>query len=57
PESYRSALRRFGLAAEEAVFVDDSAANVAAAEALGIESIQFRDAPTLRRDLESVGLL
>ena len=57
PESYRSALRRFGLAADEAVFVDDSPANVAAAEALGIESIQFRDAPTLRVDLEKVGLL
>ena len=57
PESYRSALRRFGIAAEEAVFVDDSPANVAAAEALGIESIQFHDAPTLRRDLESIGLI
>ncbi len=57
PESYRAALRRFGLAAEEAVFVDDSAANVAAAEALGIAAIHFRDAQALRRDLESVGLL
>jgi len=57
PESYRAALRRFGLAAEEAVFVDDSAANVAAAEALGIASIRFRDAQTLRRDLEMAGLL
>ncbi len=57
PESYRAALRRFGLAAEEAVFVDDSAANVAAAEALGIAGIQFHDAPALRRDLESAGLL
>ncbi len=57
PESYRAALRRFGLVAEEAVFVDDSPANVAAAEALGIASIQFRDAPTLRRDLKRVGVL
>ena len=57
PESYRSALRRFGLSAVEAVFVDDSAANVAAAEALGIESFRFRDAPTLRADLEKIDLL
>ena len=57
PESYQSALRRFGLVAEEAVFVDDVPANVAAAEALGLVGIQFRGAPTLRRDLEGVGLL
>ncbi len=57
PESYRSALRRFGLVAEEAVFVDDSPANVAAAEALGLVGIQFHDAKTLRRDLKRVGIL
>ena len=57
PESYQSALTRFGLVAEEAVFVDDVPANVAAAEALGLVAIQFQDAPTLRRDLERVGLL
>ena len=57
PESYRSALRRFGIAAEEAVFVDDIPANVAAAEALGIAGIQFVDAKALRRDLERVGVL
>jgi 2-haloacid dehalogenase len=57
PESYQSALRRFGLVAEEVVFVDDVPANVAAAEALGLVGIQFQDAPTLRRDLEGVGLL
>ena len=57
PESYRSALRRFGLAAEEAVFIDDITVNVEAAEALGIASIQFRDAQTLRDDLRTIGML
>ena len=57
PESYRAALRRFGLVAEQAVFVDDTPANVAAAEALGLVGIQFHDAKALRRDLESVGVL
>ena len=57
PESYRSALQRFGLAAKEAVFVDDLAANVEAAEALGLVGIQFRDAQSLRTELTRVGLL
>ncbi len=57
PESYRAALRRFGLAAEEAVFVDDLAANVEAAEALGMAGIQFRTAEALRDDLTKIGLL
>ena len=33
---YRLALDRFGLAAEEAVFIDDNAANVAGAAAVGM---------------------
>ena len=56
PEGYRSALRRFGIAAEEAVFVDDIAVNVDAAEALGMKGIQFRDAQALRVDLKEAGL-
>jgi 2-haloacid dehalogenase len=56
PESYRAALKRFGLVANEAVFIDDVRANVAAAEALGIASIQFRDAALLRRDLTDLGV-
>jgi 2-haloacid dehalogenase len=57
PESYGSALRRFGIAAEEAVFIDDIAANVEAAEALGMMGIQFRNAKALRDDLKEAGLL
>ncbi len=57
PECYLAALRRFGLTAEEAVFVDDRETNVAAAEALGLVGIHFRDAESLRCDLERVGVL
>jgi 2-haloacid dehalogenase len=39
------------------VFVDDSAANVAAAAALGIDAIRFTDAAALRAALVSRGLL
>ncbi|GGB39502.1 hydrolase [Sphingomonas metalli] len=54
---YRLALDRFGLRAEEAVFVDDNAANVAGAAALGIEAILFTDADALEARLRALGLL
>ena len=54
---YRLALARFGLRAEEAAFVDDSAANVAGANALGIHGLLFTDAGTLRRDLRRLALI
>ncbi len=53
---YRLALERFGLAAADAVFVDDNAANVAAARALGIESVLFTDAMDFRARLVELGL-
>ncbi|WP_380784160.1 HAD-IA family hydrolase [Sphingomonas sp. R86520] len=52
---YRLALERFGLAAGDAVFVDDNAANVAAARALGIESVLFTDAAAFRARLVELG--
>ena len=57
PAIYRLALSRFGLRAEETLFIDDREENVAAAQALGIRSHLFRDALTLRRDLAAQGLL
>jgi 2-haloacid dehalogenase len=53
---YRLALARFGLASEDAVFVDDNAANVAAAQALGIESVLFTDAAHFRARLVELEL-
>jgi 2-haloacid dehalogenase len=54
---YHLALDRFGLAAGDAVFVDDSVANVAGANAVGIHGLHFTDADSLRRDLKALALL
>jgi 2-haloacid dehalogenase len=54
---YRLALDRFGLRAEDAVFIDDSAANVAGAEAVGIRSIHFKDAASTRAELAAANLI
>ncbi|HEU4969432.1 HAD family phosphatase [Sphingomonas sp.] len=54
---YELALRRFGMPAEELIFIDDNAKNVAGAEAAGIRSHLFRDAATLRTELQALGLL
>jgi|SRR5579871_105504 len=45
------AARRFGHAPETMLFIDDSAANVEAAAALGWQTHRFRDAQTLEADL------
>jgi 2-haloacid dehalogenase len=57
PRIYRLLLERCGIAAADAVFIDDKPANVAAAEALGLRGIRFIDAAALRRDLATLGLL
>jgi 2-haloacid dehalogenase len=57
PAIYRLALDRFGLAAGEGLFVDDSLTNVEAARANGFHAHHFTDAPTLRAELEALGLL
>lgn len=57
PAIYHLALDRFGLAAEDAVFIDDRADNVASANAVGMTGLQFVDAPTLRAQLRHLALL
>jgi 2-haloacid dehalogenase len=54
---FRHALDVFGLAAEDALFIDDSAANVASAESLGIRSIRFETPEALEDRLTRLGLL
>ncbi len=54
---YELLLERHGLDAASVVFVDDSEANVAAAEALGMRSIRFTAAAALRRELAGLGLI
>ncbi|MFS0773089.1 HAD-IA family hydrolase [Sphingomonas sp. 1P08PE] len=53
---YRLALARFGLAAEDAVFIDDNAANVAGAAAVGMHAILFTGVDDLVSRLRELGL-
>ncbi len=55
PAIYEHTLRGLGVAAAEALFVDDRETNVQAARALGIRSIQFQSIAQLKRDLETLG--
>ncbi|NKY41047.1 HAD-IA family hydrolase [Cellulomonas septica] len=57
PAIFRLLAQRFGVDPAEAVFVDDSAANVTAAREVGFDGIVFTDATALRRDLVARGLL
>ena len=57
PEIYRLCLERNRLEAARSVFVDDSAANIAGAAALGIDAIHFTSVPELRRALARRGFL
>ncbi|MDR6788097.1 2-haloacid dehalogenase [Sphingomonas sp. BE138] len=54
---YHLALDRFGLTPGEAFFIDDNAANIAGAAAVGIHAHLFRDAATVRAALVEHGLL
>jgi 2-haloacid dehalogenase len=57
PRIFRILLERYGIAAAEAVFIDDVAANAAAAAALGLHGIHFRSPALLRAELAALGLL
>ncbi|HEX6289708.1 MAG TPA: HAD family phosphatase [Herpetosiphonaceae bacterium] len=57
PRAYHLALSGLGLTPGEALFIDDKPRNIVAAEALGIPSILFTDAPTLEDELRRHELL
>jgi 2-haloacid dehalogenase len=57
PAIYALACERAGLAPGELLFVDDSAANIAAAEALGFHVLHFTDPKLLALTLKAHGLL
>ena len=57
PRIFALAAARFGHAPEAMLFIDDNAANVAAARELGWQVHHFHAAPELRADLEGRGLL
>ena len=51
PQAFLLTLRRLGIRAEEAVFVDDTLEHVAAARALGLRGIAFSTAERLEEEL------
>lgn len=57
PAIFRLLLDRYGLDPVTTVFVDDSAANCAAARRLGLRTVTFTDAAALRRELAALGLV
>lgn len=56
PKLYLILLQRYGLQAAHCVYIDDKAANVEAAQNLGMEGLLFRDPERLRRDLALRGI-
>lgn len=57
PAIYRLLLDRNGLDAARCLFIDDSAANVRGAEAVGMRAHHFQDAAGLEAALRDLGLL
>ncbi|MBL0671545.1 HAD family phosphatase [Aeromonas hydrophila] len=57
PDIYRYLLVSFDLKADECLFIDDSPANVIAAQALGIGGLVFTDAYSCRQQLVAQGYL
>ncbi len=55
PAIYEHTLRGLGVAAAEAIFIDDREINVEAAKKLGIRALRFRSVEKLREDLERMG--
>jgi putative hydrolase of the HAD superfamily len=56
PAIYRHTLAKLGTLPEETLFLDDKRANVEAARALGIQTIQFFSVERLHTDLIAAGL-
>jgi 2-haloacid dehalogenase len=57
PKIYRLLIDRHGLKPDRTLFVDDSPANIAAAEAIGLKGTLFRNAQILEEQLKGFGLL
>ncbi len=56
PAIYKLFLERFGLRAEESVFLDDLQKNIDAAKALGMHGIQFKNKEQAREELRKLGV-
>lgn len=51
---YEILLRRYGLRADETIFIDDNKANIEQANVLGIYGIQYRDNEQMKRDVNQI---
>lgn len=56
PAIYRHTLEKLDVRPGEAMFIDDLADNIAAANAVGIDGVQFTNVMQLRKDLAARGL-
>lgn len=54
PEIYLHLLERFGLRAQECVFVDDLQANVEGAKSVGLHAIRFQNATQCQQELDQL---
>ena len=56
PAIFHVLLERYGLAAEDCIFVDDSEKNVVAARGVGMQAVHFVEPIDLRSELRTLGL-
>ena len=57
PSAYLNAASTLNLAPQRCLFIDDRQKNCAAAERIGMDTILFEDAPSLRTELDRRGIL
>ena len=57
PRIFLLLLERYGLQPASTLLIDDSARNIAAAQALGMPTVHFESPEALRRSLEEAGVL
>ncbi len=57
PKIYQILLQRIKRAAEDCLFIDDSAPNITAAKKLGFQTIHFHNPAQTARELQQMGLL
>ncbi|MDK2980700.1 MAG: glucose-phosphatase [Chloroflexota bacterium] len=54
PDIFHYTLDKLGVEPQEAIFIDDKAVNVAGAQALGMQAIQFSDRADMNRKIQSI---
>ena len=56
PLIFKILFRNFNIVPEDALFIDDSPANVEASKKAGMKAIRFTDPVSLRREMEEMGV-